>query len=152
MSVPAPKRNEASTLFVYNARELYKFTLMKTKRNSKAKKDDRYENIIPACYYDGIGKKLTDRADQILMHVIAGNRIYPLNQEEVQIRRNHFLRALSYADDYDAILQVANEIIGIETETFKSWSKLIADEIRLLVAVIKADRDRYKHIGENPAK
>lgn len=43
-------------------------------------------------------------------------------------------------------LEVAQELFGLEMDTMKYWVDIISTEIRLVKAVMKSDRERYKKL------
>ncbi|MBR2265816.1 MAG: hypothetical protein IJ882_03965, partial [Paludibacteraceae bacterium] len=79
-------------------------------------------------------------------NVKRGNSIYPLNQHEVQMRRDYFLRAYAELQNMVSQIEVAQELFGIEMDTMKYWMEIIDTEMRLLKAVLKNDRARYKEL------
>ena len=70
----------------------------------------------------------------------------PLNQHEVQIRRDYFLHANAELQSMISQLEVAQELFGIEMDTLKYWMDIVDTEIRLVKAVLKSDRARYKDL------
>ncbi len=101
---------------------------------------------FPKRYQFYISHKLGDAATRIYEEVKRGNSIYPLNQHEVQMRRDCFIRAHAELQSMISQLEVANELFGIGMETLKYWMDIIDSEIRLVKAVIKSDRARYKDL------
>ena len=85
-------------------------------------------------------------ASRIYEDVKRGNSIYPLNQHEVQIRRDYFLHANAELQSMISQLEVAQELFGIEMDTLKYWMDIVDTEIRLVKAVLKSDRARYKDL------
>lgn len=133
MSVIKSKRAESEIEFVYNARELELFTLRKC-------------SSFPKSYLFLKTESIAKLAVSIHSHVKQANSIYPLNQEEVQKRRNHLIDANAELNDLIGALEVAQELFGINMSVMKSWSQLIEKEIRLVKAVMKKDRSRYKDL------
>ena len=84
--------------------------------------------------------------DRIYEDVKRANSIYPLNQHEVQIRRDYFLHANAELQSMISQLEVAQELFGIEMDTLKYWMDIVDTEIRLVKAVLKSDRARYKDL------
>ena len=93
-----------------------------------------------------MSQPLANAATRIYEDVKRGNSIYPLNQHEVQMRRDCFIRANMELQSMISQLEVAQELFGIEMETLKFWMDIIDTEIRLVKAVMKADRERYKNL------
>lgn len=133
MSVIKSNRAESEMEFIYNARELELFTLRKC-------------SSFPKSFLFLKTESIAKLAVSIHSHVKQANSIYPLNQEEVQKRRNHLIDANAELNDLIGALEVAQELFGINMSVMKSWSQLIEKEIRLVKAVMKKDRERYKDL------
>ena len=133
MSVIKSNRAESEMEFIYNARELELFTLRKC-------------SSFPKSFLFLKTESIAKLAVSIHSHVKQANSIYPLNQEEVQKRRNHLIDANAELNDWIGALEVAQELFGINMSVMKSWSQLIEKEIRLVKAVMKKDRERYKDL------
>lgn len=133
MSVIKSKRAESEMEFVYNARELEIFTLRKC-------------SSFPKSFLFLKTESIAKLAVGIHSHVKQANSIYPLNQHEVQKRRDHFIDANAKLNDLAGSLEVAQELFGINANVMKIWSALIDKEIRLVKAVMKKDRERYKEL------
>ena len=133
MSVIKSNRAESEMEFIYNARELELFTLRKC-------------SSFPKSFLFLKTESIAKLAVSIHSHVKQANSIYPLNQEEVQKRRNHLIDANAELNDLIGALEVAQELFGINMSVMKSWSRLIEKEIRLVKAVMKKDRERYKDL------
>lgn len=133
MSVIKSKRAESEMEFIYNARELEIFTLRKC-------------GSFPKSFLFLKTESIAKLAVSIHSHVKQANSIYPLNQEEVQKRRNHLIDANAELNDLVGALEVAHELFGINMSVMKSWNELIEKEIRLVKAVMKKDRERYKDL------
>ena len=133
MSVIKSNRAESEMECIYNARELELFTLRKC-------------SSFPKSFLFLKTESIAKLAVSIHSHVKQANSIYPLNQEEVQKRRNHLIDANAELNDLIGALEVAQELFGINMSVMKSWSQLIEKEIRLVKAVMKKDRERYKDL------
>ena len=133
MSVIKSKRAESEMEFVYNARELELFTLRKC-------------SSFPKSYLFLKTESIAKLAVSIHSHVKQANSIYPINQHEVQKRRDHFIDANAELNDLIGAIEVAQELFGINMSVMKGWSALIDKEIRLVKAVMKKDRERYKEL------
>lgn len=133
MSVIKSKRTTSDMEFLATARRLQIYTIQKCVSSPK-----RYT------FY--VSQPLANASTRIYEDVKRGNSIYPLNQHEVQIRRDCFLRANAELQSMISQLEVAQELFGIEMDTLKYWMDIIDAEIRLVKAVMKADRERYKKL------
>lgn len=134
MSVVRSERAVSELEFLNNARKLEIFTIQKC------------VNAIPKRYTFFIANKLADSATAVYSYVKKGNSIYPINAHEVQIRRDYFLRAHAELQSLVSQLEIAYEIVHFDMKILKEWAKLINDEIMLIKAVIKKDKERYKNL------
>ena len=134
LSVIKSKRGESDAEFLANARALQAYTIK------------RCVNSIPKRYTFYIGQNIAAIATRVYELVKCGNSIYPLNQHEVQVRRDYFLRAYAELQNLVSQIELANEIIQFEDMVLPEWSRLIGNEIRLVKGVIKADRERFKNL------
>ena len=133
MSVIKSKRSTSDMEFLATARKLEIYTIQKCVNFQK-----RYT------FY--VSQPLAAAATRIYEDVKRGNSIYPLNQHEVQIRRDYFLHANAELQSMISQLEVAQELFGIEMDTLKYWMDIVDTEIRLVKAVLKSDRARYKDL------
>lgn len=133
MSVIKSKRAESEMEFLYNARELEIFTLRKC-------------TSFPKSFMFLKTKQIAELAVSIHSNVKQANSIYPINQHEVQMRRDHLINAEAELNDLVGAIEVAQELFGINMSVMKSWTALIDKEIRLVKAVKKKDRERYKDL------
>lgn len=134
MSVIKSKRSESQMEFLATARKLQAFTIRKC------------VNTIPKRYTFYVGTHLVDSATAVYEWVKRGNSIYPLNAHEVQMRRDCFLNAHAELQNLVSQLELAYEIVPFDADVLGEWSSLICTEIKLVKAVMKADRERYKNI------
>lgn len=94
-------------------------------------------------------------ASEVHDHVRAANNIWPTNQHEAQLRRDELLRANIALQNlnpklqllYDAILQNPENCAWIH-RAMEKWGDLINEEAKLIAAVKKNDRQRYKDLPE----
>ena len=133
MSVIKSKRTTSDMEFLATARRLQIYTIQKCVN-------------FPKRYTFYVSQPLANASTRIYEDVKRGNSIYPLNQHEVQMRRDCFLRANAELQSMISQLEVAQELFGIEMDTLKYWMEIIDSEIRLVKAVMKADRERYKKL------
>lgn len=133
MSVIKSKRSEADCLYVYNALELRRFTRDQCKKLPKRR--TFYGNTL-----------IAELSSQVAEHAVEANEIYPLNEHEVQMRRDHVLCAKG---KLAALTTEVNELRRsdlLNEKVYLHWSRLIDDEDRLLAGVLKKDRERYKNL------
>ena len=101
---------------------------------------------FPKRYTFYISQPIANAATRIYEDVKRANSIYPMNQHEAQMRRDYLIRANSELQSMVSQLEVAQELFGIEMDTLKYWVDIIDTEIRLVKAVMKSDRERYKNL------
>ena len=133
MSVIKSKRSESEMEFIHTARQLQIHSIKKC-------------TGFPKRYTFYISQPIANSATRIHQYVKMANSIYPLNKHEVQIRRDYLLRANAELQSLISQLEVAHELFGIDVDALKYWMELVEREIRLVKAVLKKDRARYKHL------
>ena len=137
MSVLRSDRKESDMQFIVNAMDLYSATV-------------QYSNKIPKRYTFTVAQKITDKAGEILDHVIEGNSFPVSNQHEAQIRRDQFLMAMakirSLSCRIEAIKRIPNVQI-LDIGTVERWMKMLDKELILIKGVMKSDRERYKNLS-----
>ena len=133
MAVIKSKRNTSEMEFLAAARKLEIYTIQKCVN-------------MPKRYTFYVSQPIANAATRVYEDVKRGNSIYPLNQHEVQMRRDYFLNAYAELQSMVSQLEVAQELFGIEMETMKYWMEMIDTEMRLVRAVLKNDRARYKEL------
>lgn len=133
MSVIKSRRNESKMEFLYTARELELYTIQRCAH-------------FPKKYNFYLGQPIAQMAFQIYHCVKCANSIYPLNQHEVQMRRDYFLKANATLNSMVSQIEVAAELFGMNSDQLEHWAGLVGKEIRLIKGVIKEDRNRYKNL------
>ena len=133
MSVIKSQRNISEMEFIANARKLQIFTVRKCVS-------------FPKRYTFYVSQPIANSATRIYEDVRRANSIYPLNQHEAQMRRDCFLRANAELYSLISQIEVAQELFGIEMGVMQNWLDIIDFEIRLVKAVMKSDRERYKNL------
>ena len=135
LSVIKSKRNESEMEFVNNARKLQIHTIQKCVG-------------FPKRYTFYVAQPIANCATLIHKYVKCANSIYPVNQHEVQIRRDYMLRANAELNSLVSQIEVANELFGIDGDAMKFWLDIVEYEIRLVKGAMKKDRERYKDLPE----
>ena len=133
LSVIKSKRSTSEMEFLATARKLQIYTIQKCVG-------------FPKRYTFYVSQPLANAAVRIYEYCKRGNSIYPLNQHEVQMRRDYFLKAYAELQSMISQLEVAQELFGVEMETMKRWMEIVDSELRLVKAVLKNDRARYKEL------
>ena len=136
LSVIKSKRDESEMEFLYNARLLQIHTIKKCVG-------------FPKRYTFYVSIPIARLAIQIHGHVKRANSIYPVNQHEVQMRRDHMIEANAMLQDLISQIEIANELFGIEGDAMRHWLDIVEKEIRLVKGAMKKDRERYKDLPDN---
>lgn len=101
---------------------------------------------FPKRYTFYVSQPLANAATRVYEYVKCANSIYPLNQHEAQLRRDCFIKANAELNSIASQLEVAQELFGIDMDTLMYWAEMVNTEIKLVKAVMKNDRDRYKDL------
>jgi len=133
MSVVRSKRSDSDMEFVHTARELQIYTIQKCVH-------------FPKRYTFYISQPISQTATHIHQCVKMANSIYPLNANEVQMRRDLLLRANAELNSLVSQIEVAHELFGLEHNVMKFWMDIVDREIRLVKGTLKKDRERYKNL------
>ena len=133
MSVVRSERGESSLQFLYNARELEKYTITKCVG-------------FPKRYTFYISQRLGNLASEVHEECKKANSIYPKNNEEAQLRRNHLLEARASLYAMVSKIELACEIFGIEEQKLKYWMSMVNEESRLISGVLTSDAQRFKDL------
>lgn len=133
MAVIKSNRAESEMEFIHTARQLQIHTIQKCVN-------------FPKRYTFYVGQPMAECATRIYEYVKCANSIYPLNQHEVQIRRDYLLRANAELNSLISQIEVAGELFGLEPDKMKFWMEIIEKEIRLVKGTMKKDRERYKDL------
>ncbi len=133
MSVIKSNRAESEMEFIHTARQLQIYSIQKCVN-------------FPKRYTFYVSQPIVDMATKIHDCVKCANSIYPLNQHEAQIRRDYLLQANAQLNSLVSQLEVAAELFGVEPDTLRFWMEIVEKEIRLVKAVMKKDRERYKDL------
>lgn len=133
MSVLMKDRGKSSIQFVDTARALEVLTLKNCLK-------------FPKRYTFFITTELVRLSQSVYNNVKSANSIYPTNQSEVQMRRDYLTKANCDLQALISQLGVAKEITSgeIKSTTWVEWMNLIEEEAKLISAVKKADKERFK--------
>lgn len=145
MSVYKSKRGESSVQFIETARQLEAHTFACCMKAPK-----RYERFLTG--------RIMELSSEVHDRVRAANNIWPTNRHEAQLRRDELTRANIALQNLDPKLQLLYEAARQNPEGCKwigkameQWGTMIAEEAKLLAAVRKKDRQRYKDLPDGPA-
>ena len=133
MSVIRSRRSESEIEFLHTARELQIYTIKKC-------------TSFPKRYTFYISQPIAGAATRIHEYVKMANSVYPTNAHEAQIRRDYLLRANAELNSLVSQIEVAHELFGLEPNVMNYWMDIVEKEIRLVKAVMKKERERYKDL------
>lgn len=133
MSVIKSQRSTSEMEFIANARKLQIYTIKKCVS-------------FPKRYTFYVSQPIANASTRIYEDVRRANSIYPVNQHEAQMRRDCFLRANAELYSLISQIEVAQELFSIDMDSMRYWLDIIDFEIRLVKAVMKSDRERYKNL------
>lgn len=133
MSVIKSQRSTSEMEFIANARKLQIYTIKKCVS-------------FPKRYTFYVSQSIANASTRIYEDVRRANSIYPVNQHEAQMRRDCFLRANAELYSLISQIEVAQELFSIDMNSMQYWLDIIDFEIRLVKAVMKSDRERYKNL------
>ena len=133
MSVVRSARSTSEVQFLHTARELQIYTIRKCVG-------------FPKRYTFYVSQPIAAIATRIYEDVKRANSIYPTNQHEVQLRRDYFIHAGAELQNLVSQVEVAYELFQFDANIMTRWMELVDTEIRLLKAVVKSDKSRYKDL------
>lgn len=143
MSVYKSKRGKSSVQFVESARKLEEHTLEQCLK-------------VPKRYTFLLTQRIMGLASTVYEEVVAANSIYPTNQHEAQLRRDHLTAANAALQALDRQLGLLAGVLWKNPENFKGfdhaftvWGDLINEEAKLISGIKRADRARYKDLPES---
>ena len=133
MAVLSSQRSTSEIQFLQTARELQVYSIQKCAH-------------YPKRYTFYVSQPLAAIATRIYEDLKLGNSIFPTNAHEAQMRIDYFLKAKAELYNLISQIEVANEIAPFEEKAMRNWMEIIDKEIKLVKALIKADRARYKDL------
>ena len=133
MSVIRSARSTSTAQFLMTARELQIYTIQKCVG-------------FPKRYTFYVSQPLAAIATRIYENVKMGNSIYPSNQHEAQMRRDYFLRAGAELQNLISQIETAYELFQFEARIMEYWMELVDTESKLIKALLKSDKARYKDL------
>lgn len=133
MSVVRSRRGESEVEFLHTARELEMYSIRKCVN-------------FPKRFTFYLSQPIANIATRIYENVKKANSIYPTNQHEAQVRRDYLLTANAELFNLVSQVEVAHEMFGLEPNVMAYWSEIIEKEVRLVKALMKKDKERYKNL------
>lgn len=133
MSVLKSKRGISSVQFIDTARSLQIYTIKQALK-------------FPKRYTFFITQEVVKLSQSVYNNVKSANNVYVNNQHEFEIRRDYFIRANCDLQCLIAQLDIVKELFASEIKgnVWETWMNLIAEEAKLIAAVMRSDKERYK--------
>lgn len=110
---------------------------------------------VPKRYTFYLTQKIMDHASAVYDEVTMANSIFPINQHEAQLRRDHLIAANAKLQALDRQLGLLAGVLWKNPENFKGfdnaftvWGELIIEEAKLISGIRRSDRARYKNLPE----
>ena len=142
MSVYKSKRGESAVQFIETARKLQEHTLTQCLK-------------VPKRYTFLLTQEIMHLATAVYNGVVSANSVFPMNQHEVQLRRDYLIAANASLQSLDRQLGLLAGVLYKNPENFKgfesaftTWGDLINEEAKLISGVRRADRARYKDLPD----
>lgn len=135
MGVLKKDRGLSSVQFIDTARALEVLTLKNCLK-------------FPKRYTFFITTEIVRLSQSVYNNVKSANSIYPTSQIEAQMRRDYFTKANCDLQALISQLGIAKEIITTEMKAtiWIEWMNLIEEEAKLISAVKKNDKERFKSL------
>jgi hypothetical protein len=112
---------------------------------------------IPKRYTFALSNRIMDLAATVYEEVVAANGLYPVNQHEAQLRRDHLIAANAALQKLDRQLGILAGVLAKNPENFKGfdnaftiWGDLVNEEAKLISGIKRSDRARYKDLPHEP--
>ena len=100
---------------------------------------------LPKRYTFFIWTELSHLASEVHNHCKAANSIYPTNEHEAQMRRDHLIEANNCLQALIGKCSVLMELQhGLSEHALEHWADLMIDEGRLIAGAKKSDKARFK--------
>ena len=132
MSVLKSQRKESSIKFLDTAYDLELHTLKCCMK-------------LPKRYTFFIGTELSRLASEVHNHCKMANSIYPMNEHEAQMRRDHLIEANNCLQALIGKCSVVMELQhGLSEHALEHWADLMIDEGCLIAGAKKSDKARFK--------
>lgn len=140
MSVYKALRGESTVQFVETARKLAIHT-----RKCCLKMPKRYT-------FFGVTDLVT-LSSRVYDEVKMANSVFPGNQADAQLRRNHLIEANAVLQALIGELSIMADLLKQNPEKLRwldnaleEWASLISEEAKLIAGVKKSDKERYKNL------
>ena len=158
MSVLKNKRGLSKLEFYHNARRLRKnitdlllrdFGVRDKVRQIKNEDGEKFTVIegYPDWLITHFREKVINKMHDLMENITAGNTIYPLNETELQIRRNFQTAAIYNCEQLLQIMHYAEDVLPVAVSKFLPFVDAIEFEIKLLKGWRKANsklKDKFK--------
>lgn len=97
--------------------------------------------------YDGTqGALLISIVNDAFYELILANKSIPTTKSEYEERRQHISNAITYLKEMNRPMLFYFNLMQYSERVMNEWAKLLTDELRMLTALQKSDRDRFKNL------
>ena len=163
MSVPKGKRGLSKMEFYHNARKLReeiikmllrdfgvrdKIRKIRTEENLEVTIIEEYPSWIITSLRDNIVRILRD----LIANITAGNTIYPVNADELRLRRHYQDMAIVNCEQLLQEIQFCADILPVKLEKFLPYADTIEFEIQLLKGWRKSSNKLQQKINQKGGK
>lgn len=86
---------------------------------------------------------LISLVDDAFYELICANKKFPTNKLECEERKNHISNAIKFLKEMNRPMLFYFNIMDYSEKIMIEWSELLADELKMLIALQKSDKKRF---------
>ena len=161
MSVLKNRRGLSKLEFYHNARKLRKELTLLTlrdfgihRRGKKFKEETGSQQ--PEGFYDELleefSKSIRNLLRNMMMNITAGNTIFPINQDEIVLRRRYQTGAIVNCEQLLQEMLYCGDVLPVKAAVFAQYIERIEFEIKLLKGWRKANNKIETQIAHKKGK
>jgi len=139
MSVLKSKRGESELEFYHTAAEI-RVTAVRFVMNEK---------IVPKRWRPVFTFPMVQRVNAMMDNITAANTIYPVNEHELEMRRDYQNKAIINVEQIMQYLQFMLETLDLNADKFQTLTELLVKEAKLLRGWRKANSKIAQKLKEN---
>lgn len=92
------------------------------------------------------GSLLVDLVNDAFYEVIAANKKIPKTRAEYEQRRQHISNAIAHLKEMNRPMLFYFNLMQYSERVMKEWADMLSSEIKMLTALQKSDRKRFKNL------
>lgn len=97
--------------------------------------------------YDGTqGALLISIVNDAFYELVLANKSIPTTKAEYEQRRQHISNAITYLKEMNRPMLFYFNLMQYSERVMNEWVKLLSDELKMLTALQKSDKDRFKSL------